>query len=257
MKMNINHAFLIISLLVMGSFLPAQSYAEDWSYEIELYALFANIEGDASVGRVTGADVDVDFGGILDNLELGGMIHFEAHHENGWGLSLDYGFMDLGADITGPVGGVINASVRQGIFEALAVHRNKLTDGHLDYLFGIRWWDINLDVTIDPVVLPGTATANVEEDWFDVIVGVRWLNNINKKWDFVLRGDIGGFGLEADFTANVQAGVHYQMSANWLLDLQYKALWVDYENDNTPGQPGYFAYDTVTHGPLIGVIYKF
>ncbi len=23
------------------------------------------------------------------------------------------------------------------------------------------------------------------------------------------------------------------------------------------GQPGYYAYDTVTHGPLLGVIYKF
>ena len=255
--MKINHAFLIISLLVMGSFLPAQSNAETWSYEIELYALFASIEGNAKVGRVTGEDVDVDFDDILENLELAGMLHFEAHHENGWGVALDYGFMDLASDITGPRGGVVNVDVRQGIFEALAVRRNKLRNGHLDYLFGIRWWDNDFDVTVDPVLLPGTITKNVEEDWVDVIVGVRWLNNINKKWDFVLRGDIGGFGLEADFTANVQAGARYQMSANWLLDLQYKALWVDYENDNTPGQPGYFAYDTVTHGPIIGAIYKF
>ena len=165
--------------------------------------------------------------------------------------------MDLGADIAGPRGGVISADVRQGTFEALAVRRNKLRDGHVDYLFGIRWWDNDLDVTIVPATLPGSVTENVEEDWLDVVVGVRWLNNINKKWDFVLRGDIGGFGLEADFTANVQIGAHYQMSANWVLDLQYRALWVDYENDGTKGQPGYFAYDTVTHGPLIGAIYEF
>ena len=237
--------------------MPAQSYAKDWSYEIEPYALFASIEGDASVGWVTGAAVDVGYDQILENLELAAMLHFEAHHKKGWGLSLDYGFMDLGADITGPLGGVTNTSVRQGILEALAVYRNKLTDGQLDYLFGLRWWDNDIDMTIDPVVLPGTATMNIEEDWVDVVVGVRWLNNINEKWDFVLRGDIGGFGLEADFTSSLSAGAHYQMSANWVLDLQYKALWVDYENDNTPGQPGYFAYDTVTHGPLIGFIYNF
>ena len=254
--MNIK-PILLISIISTGLLLPTQSNAEAWSYEIELYALLASIEGDASVGRATGADVDVDFGDILDNLELAGFVRFEAHHENGWGMALDYGFMDLASDITGPRGGVANVDVRQGVFEALAVRRNKLSDGQLDYLFGIRWWDQDLDLTFDPVVLPGTITKNVEEDWVDVIVGVRWLNNINKKWDFVLRGDIGGFGLEADFTANVQAGVHYQMSANWLLDLQYKALWVDYESDDTKGQPGYFAYDTVAHGPLIGFIYKF
>jgi hypothetical protein len=42
-----------------------------------------------------------------------------------------------------------------------------------------------------------------------------------------------------------------------LLDLKYRALWVDYENDGTKGQPGYFEYDTVTHGSLIGFIFKF
>lgn len=47
------------------------------------------------------------------------------------------------------------------------------------------------------------------------------------------------------------------MSENWILDLKYKAVWVDYENDKPKGQPGYFAYDTVTHGPLIGFIYIF
>ena len=72
-----------------------------------------------------------------------------------------------------------------------------------------------------------------------------------------MRGDIGGFGLESDFTSSLAAGELFKMSDNWMLDLQYKATWVDYENDKTPGQPGYFAYDTVTHGPLIGFIYKF
>lgn len=72
-----------------------------------------------------------------------------------------------------------------------------------------------------------------------------------------MHGDIGGFGLESDFTAGAIAGARYQMSENWILDLKYKAVLVDYENDKPKGQPGYFAYDTVTHGPLIGFIYIF
>jgi hypothetical protein len=55
------------------------------------------LKGDASVGRATGAAVDVDFDQFLENLELAAMLHFEAHHKNGWGLFFAYGFMDLGA----------------------------------------------------------------------------------------------------------------------------------------------------------------
>lgn len=93
--MKVKHAFLI-SIISTGFLLSAQSYAETWSYEIEPYALLANIEGNSSVGRATGADVNVSFDDILENLELAAMLHFEAHHENGLGVSLDYGFMDLG-----------------------------------------------------------------------------------------------------------------------------------------------------------------
>jgi hypothetical protein len=31
---------------------------------------------------------------------------------------------------------------------------------------------------------------------------------------------------------------------------------VDFE-DGTPGTPGSFSYDTVTHGPLLGIMYRF
>ena len=37
--------------------------------------------------------------------------------------------------------------------------------------------------------------------------------------------------------------------------MQYKATVVDYEG-GTKGEPGYLAYDTVTHGPMLGLIYK-
>jgi hypothetical protein len=230
----------------------------DWSYEIEPYVLFSSIEGDASIGRAVGADVDVNFDTILDNLDAGGMLHFEAHHNSGWGYVLDYGFMDLGSDVSGPRGGVVDASVRQGVFKALAVRRYQLSDSRLDYTVGVaRWWDNDIDVTVDLAVLPGTLDLEVEEDWVDLVLGVRWLNNLNQDWKFLLQGDLGGFGQESGFTTSMQVGALYQLNDEWVLDLKYKATWVDYENEESKGQPGYFAYDTVTHGPLVGIIYKF
>ena len=76
------------------------------------------------------------------------------------------------------------------------------------------------------------------------------------KWKFQVAGDIGGFGLESDFTAKADVGVLYTINKRFNLDLRYKATWVDYEN-GTPGTPSYFKYDTVTHCPLIGLNFKF
>ena len=47
---------------------------------------------------------------------------------------------------------------------------------------------------IDPVLLPGTASRSVEEDWVDLVIGARWINPISEKWSFLLKGDIGGGG---------------------------------------------------------------
>ena len=100
------------------------------------------------------------------------------------------------------------------------------------------------------------SAQEVAADWVDVVIGARWTNPLNDRWDFALRGDIGGLGLESEFTSAIAVGVHFQMTQSIDLDLQYKALWVDFES-GTAGQSGYFKYDTVTHGPIVGVIFNF
>jgi len=249
---------ILLSALAAGTLALAATpaNADAWSFQIEPYLLGVTIDGDAGIGRVTGVDVDVNTNDIIDNLDLGGMLHFEARHESGWGLALDYAFMELSDDITGPRGGVLDAELFQGVFEAQLVKstRSRDDDEQLDYFVGLRWWDNDVDVEIDPVILPGTVTSNVEEDWVDLVIGVRWKNPINEKWSFLLKGDIGAG--EADFTALGTIGFRYRIGELTELDLGYKALYVDYETGK-PGQPGYFKYDTTTHGPVIGLMFKF
>lgn len=248
---------LFLSGLMCGSLLwPTLVQASDWSHEVELYLLGTSIEGDASIGRVTGAEVDVDFGDILERLNLAGMVHYEAHHTSGWGTAIDYSFMDLRDDLSGPQGGVADFKVRQGVLQVDVMYRVPLGSGTLDYLGGFRWWDNDFKVTIDPAVLPGSVTGSSREDWADLFVGARWIAPVSDNWNVMIRGDVGGLGLEADFTASLAANFRYAMNDAWALDLGYKATWVDYDS-GTPGQPGYFAYDTVTHGPQLGVIYNF
>jgi hypothetical protein len=249
--MNKNGIMVLSSILLIS---PLSAIAEDWSYEIEPYMMASSITGDAAVGRVAGVAVDVGFDDILDNLDMAGMLHFEAHHKSGWGISLDYGFMDLGADISTSNGAVVDIGVHQGVFEALAINRHQVSGGTLDYSFGIRWWDNDLDLLIDPAVLPGSLDASVKADWVDFVVGARYSHKLNNHWNFVIQGDIGTGG--ADFTSSFAIGGNYKMNDKWTLDLRYKSTWVDYK-DGSVGTPEHFAYDANTKGPIVGFSYKF
>ncbi len=226
--------------------------ANAWSFEFEPYMLIASMSGDTIIGRSPTVEIDMDFGDILEKLDIGAMAHFEALHQSGWGIWLDYGFMDLSSDITGPVGGVTNMRMRQGTLEAFAMYRQPLGSGNIDYLAGIRWWDNDLDVSHN--LLP--IDVEVEEDWVDPVVGARWSTAINDDWKFMVLGTVGGFGVGSDLTASGAIGVKYVINDLLDLDLQYKALWADYES-GTKGQQGYFAYDVTTYGPIIGLNFKF
>ena len=247
---------ILLSALAAGTLALAASpaNADAWSFQIEPYLLGITIDGDAGIGRVTGADVDISTSDIIDSLNMGGMVHFEARHESGWGVALDYAFMDLSGDRTSPRGGVLEAELFQGVFEAMLMKGAGSGDAQLDYFAGLRWWDNDVDVVIDPVILPGTASRSVEEDWVDLVIGARWINPISEKWSFHLKGDIGGGG--SDFTTLGHVGFRWRFGKTTELDMSYKALAVDYEA-GIPGQPGYFKYDTITHGPVIGLVFNF
>lgn len=244
------------SLLFVLLASPGAVLADKWNYEAEVYVLAVTIEGDAGIGRAAGVDVDMNFDDILDVLNASAMVHFEAYKESGWGVALDYSFMDLRDDLSGPRGGVADAKIRQGVLQADVFYRSHLAKGTIDYIAGVRWWDNDLDVELDIAALPGSIEANVDEDWVDLFFGARWMTPVSESWSYILRGDIGGFGLESDFTSSVQTGFNYKLSDTFVLNMQYKVTWVDYET-GSKGDKGYYAYDTVSHGPLVGLSYRF
>lgn len=246
-------AALVLCVGVLASSLSAQR-----DRSIEAYMLAVSIEGDASIGRASGVPIDVDFGTILESLELGGMIHYEGFQQNGpWGFMGDYSFMDLGFKGGNNRGGIIDAGLRQGILEAMLAYRQEMTDdATIDWFVGVRWWDFDIDLLLDPAITPGNRQISVTEDWVDTIAGARARIPISDTWTFIGRVDLGGL-TGADFTFLGAVGFEYRLAPKWVLDVQYKALWVDYDNDGPTGQVGDFTYDTVSHGPLIGIVYEF
>ena len=256
----LTYVFIILTVFFLSPLNTAFSQEPDsqgnWEFLFEPYVLFTSINGDAKVGRTSGVDVDVAFEDILNVLDVGFMGHGEIFYKNSWGLVLDYGYMSLSDDITIATGGIIDGKVEQSVFEAFLAKRffNKSRD--FDIYAGIRAWDNEIKITVTPARWPGTPSTQIDESWVDIVIGARCFIPLSEKWTIMFRGDVGGFGLESDFTATADARIMYNFTDSIILDVGYKALWVDYES-GTANAKGHFIYDTVTHGPLIGLIFKF
>ncbi len=245
-----------VALAGEPDFLVPLKPTSEWEFSFEAYLMATSIEGDASIGLIRNAAVDVGFDDILENLDMGAMVHFEAIKNNTWGVYLDYGFMDLSGGTESSLGGTVNASMRQGVLEAAVFRRFASADYTIDIYAGVRWWDNDIDLKIDSALFPGTTSASADEDWVDAILGARFYKPISEKYTLTSQLDLGGFGWESNFTASGSLGFQYHISESIILDVRYKATWVDYE-DGSLGTPGSFGYDTVTHGPLLGVTFKF
>lgn len=227
-----------------------------WEFLIAPYFVAANITGTTQVGRLPSTDIDVGTGDILENLRFGAMVRAEALYQQKFGAMLDVAYMGLGASADSRVGGGrISVGVDQLIVEGMLFYRvHNSPQTSVDLYAGGRYWDINLDLNANGT-FAGSFDISRGDDWIDPVIGIRAFHQFNDKWSANARGDIGGFGVASDFSWNVQAGVGYHFNQTWSAHLQYKALSVDYDNDKSGTNR--FAYDTITHGPLLGVAARF
>lgn len=257
MSLGASMRLLIASYIAVCATFIAQSaaHADDWSFVIAPYLLVPSISGDASLGRIDNADVDLSGSDILSSLELGAMLQVEARHPSGWGAMLNYAFMNLSNDFSGPLGFTdVEADIFQGMLEGFVTHRTEYNGGTVDLYGGVRWWDIGIDVDADTPL--GSASYSRDEDWVDPVLGARWMPRLSESFRLLVQGDVGGFGAASDFTWCAQAGVLWDASQTTSVALLYKALGVDYQS-GTRGTRSFFEYDTITQGPLLGLIFRF
>ncbi len=221
-----------------------------WEHSVEIYALALNIRGDSTIGNLS-ADVDVDPKFIMDHIDMGAMLRLEGIYDNQWGYYIDYSYMNLSASTNS----VLNTSlellkgkteIRQGVLEAKGFKRYQYDFGSIDYMFGIRWWDNDIDAKLYTTNGNLSSSKSLNEDWVDYLIGARWINDITDKWQFHASIDAGLSG-DTSFTSSVLTGVRYEMNEWSDLNMAYKSTWVDYDNEGT------FTYNTASQGFLVGV----
>lgn len=244
MKLIFVVSIVVSSLLCLGSLTHAQGSEEKaWSWRlVPFYGWFTFLDGTAGIGNQT-ESVDVDFDQIFDQLEFVYMGHFEGVWRQTAGFFTDFIYTKLGAEKE--VAGIkTKVDLTQPIAEGGLFYRLNSGPSAFDFLGGIRYYGLKLDVTVGDQIQTDTSKST---DWIDGIAGLRWQVRLAEQWALATRGDLGFGG--SNLSWNVAAYIDWQPWTHFSLTADYRALGVDYEEGEGVKK---FTYDMITQGPVLG-----
>lgn len=251
-----------------GSHLRRSSSRDgDWAFFVGPYGWLASVDGTIVSGGVD-TDVSVPFSDLVD-LAKGG---FQLNVGIWWRrffLGFDGTWAKLGMEAEGRFFGA-ELEIEQRLFDIKVGYQlfRKSLDGcldprcekwrrwaSLDVFVGARYWYTKTTVTVTgPAGIP-RGLEGVDERW-DPLVGLRLTWNPARRWTFLLRGDIGGFGIgdAAEFAWQTSAGLGYSVTEWMHIFLGYRAIGFDTVTGSGAARGG---ADLVQHGPLIGLGFAF
>ena len=224
-----------------------QAVAEEQSnpvqYEITPYLWAATISGTTAVDgdELPGIDSGYNFFS-LDNLDGVASATFTARGQR-WGFLFDY--LYVAYEDTLLEGSILQVKPRlEGrVIEFTAIYQPaSLND--LQFIGGIRQQDIEVELTF----LNRSPQASV--DWIDPFVGVVYSPALSERLGLLLRGDIGGFGIESDRAVNAEVMLRYQFGKTFSCKFGYRYLEVEFKDNN-------FIYDISLDGFLFGLGIRF
>lgn len=226
---------------------------DPWEFRITPYAWLTAIDG--TTGPIGfPADIDAGFDDVFDVLEMAAALQFEARTGR-WGFMADVFYAELGNSgvLPGPLQTNVDVSFEQFLGEFVVFYRVAESEQNfVDLYAGVRHNSLSIDLlaTSTGTLLPIGATRSADKSWTDPIIGVRSQWEINDSWYLAAKGDIGGFGVDSDFTWNIQGSVGYRFNDTVSLEVGYRYFDTDYSG-------GGFSYDVAQSGALIGLNFTF
>jgi hypothetical protein len=243
----------LVLLLAVPTFADEAKSNDDWKFNLAPFYLWAvSITGDQTVGSSTGA-VDVNFTDIAGGLNAALIFHFEATYKKKWGLLTDLNYLDLSVNGTTSVGIKQDVDLKLTLFELGGYYRVTQDQHSFDFLLGGRYFGIDTDIKLSGGPGPG-RTVSADKSWVDPFLGGRWIWNFTQQFKLIARGDIGGFSLGSDISANGAIIVEWKPFKYVGFLLGYRALYIDYKEGSGINQ---FKFDATMHGPLVGINFNF
>lgn len=232
---------------------PPPATDDGWWFNTLTYGWITASEGDMRLGKIP-VPVDVSFSDTIDGvdeLEMAFMGGLEVGRGR-WSLGVDVTYAKVSDDFPGDGATFDSFTLEQTqwmINPFVACQIIKEERWQLGAFAGARINIFETDLTAR-YVAGGQLSPGISETWVDPIVGLRANWKFNDQFAVGFRGDIGGFGIASDLTWEAFAGFGWHLSPRYTMTFGYRALGTDYSGDD-------FATDTVTHGPIFGLVCKF
>lgn len=231
-----------------------------WRFDIYTWIWLMGVDGELGV-RGRASDVSASFGDILDNSDS--IFAFSGRLELGYGRFagfVDGMYADIGADDQSGRRGLASVDVeleqtivdfglmyRIGDWEPTGNAAGNPRNLTIDLYAGARY--SGLDLELRPA---NDSDRSGSKDWIDPIVGAKAVIPIAERWHLMINGDVGGFGVNSDFTWSATAVVGYGFH---LFDrpasvmLGYRAIGWDYSDGSGDEE---FTFDAIMHGAILG-----
>lgn len=226
---------------------PEVVVSESWQYYATVYGWIAGMKGEAA----NGADFDIGFSDIVDNLDFTFMGNFGAQ-KGKWTLGADVIYMKIGdkpnAYLPPPLDATLtNVQMKSWVITPTVAYRVMESEKlELDVLAGARYLYMKPKITFDNV-----AELSDSGSIWDGIVGVRGKYDINEKWYMPFQLDAGSG--DTDMTWQAFAGVGYEYESFDLI-VGYRYLEWEFDDGGTGGK---VYNDLSISGPIIGAKFKF
>jgi hypothetical protein len=212
------------------------------------YIWFAGMHGTAGVlGH--DASVHASFGDIFNYLNIGAMGVVEMRY-NRVIMPLDFIWMKLSDDKSLAIqdqGYSIKAKMTETILTPKIGYRfidQKRVK--VDALFGIRYWHLSTDLTLQPTVPEGGLSRS--GNWVDGVAGAKLLFLVTPKVIVTVFGDAGGGDARSDYQVGGSLG--FKIKKNVILQAGYRYMSVNYRPSNT------FVYDVTVPGLALGATFN-
>jgi hypothetical protein len=253
-----------------------------WRFRATAYGWLMSVSGNATAHGQT-VDLDASFIQLVQKSDslIGFMGYVEAN-KGPVGFYTDFvwaklGFTNSMASYRNPIAGLkLSATTTTAltysmtIVEAGGLYEMARWPGSpgsftaVDALLGVRYWNNSVDVNLDVIGSVDFSRLGIERgrsfaiahsgnlDWVAPVIGLRLRHQFTPSQEVLVRGDIGGFGLQSQFEWQALAGYSYawQFTGYQLAGvIGYRALGVNYVNGTGIDTN---SINVVLHGPIIG-----
>jgi len=225
-----------------------------WNFLTDVYLMFPSMDGETGAGDLLSVPVDANPGDIFSKLKMAAMLYLEAKNSK-WAITSDLVYMNLNQEVTpGTLFHSGEVSAKELIWEPAGLYR---IVPFWEIGMGGRLTNLSTDIDARRNVFPaGTeeVTASGSKTWMDPVIITRLSADIQQKWLFQFRGDIGGFGIGSDLTWQLQAYAGYRFGKVFQLTGGYRYLSVDYDKGADAER---FVFKMASFGPVIRFGFNF